>query len=424
MEKYQRVLLSANLRRGGGINSYLLADEMWSSNVKCALVDTAEETLGRDTRRQPEWFRDSANVIVPLIEARNAAFSKWLKSGKREDKVKYAQRRGALVRGVRKAKNEWFVLKAEEVEALDAGKWRAIKELKLARAGLMPSRSAALKKRSGEPCRGPVEILDRWHEHFEGVFNTANEYQESVVDDVQQLPLREEMAGPPTVEEVADAIGRLTRGKAGGESEILPELLQFGGAVLIAFLVRLCELVWWEGEVPKEWRDAIIAPVPKKGDLRDCNNSRPISLLEVTGKVFARVMMSRLQLLGEESVFEESQSGFRFGRRTIDMVFSCRQLVEKVLEQKRKSFILFIDLTKAYYGLLVPRELLWKLLGKYGVPESMIGVLRSLHEGMEARVKVNGELSDVFSVSNGLPRQGCTMAPTRFSLFFTAVIKM
>ena len=54
-----------------------------------------------------------------------------------------------------------------------------------------------------------------------------------------------------------------------------------------------------------------MVPVPKKGDLRDCNKSRGISLLEVTGKVFARVMMSRLQRLGEESVFEESQAGFR-----------------------------------------------------------------------------------------------------------------
>ena len=103
------------------------------------------------------------------------------------------------------------------------------------------------------------------------------------------------------------------------------------------------------------------------------------------------------------------------------MVFSCRQLVEKVIEHNSKAYLLFIDLTKAYDS--VPRELLWKLLAKYGVPEKMLRVLRSLHEGMEAKVKVGGKFSESFSVSNGL-RQGCTMAPALFNLFFTAVIKM
>ena len=172
--------------------------------------------------------------------------------------------------------------------------------------------------------------------------------------------------------------------------------------------------------MPKEWRDAFVVPVPKKGDLRDCNNNRGISLLDVVGKVFARVMMSRLQIVGEESVFEDSQAGFRALRQCMDMIFSCRQLVEKVLEHQDKVYLMFIDLNKAYDS--VPRQLLWKLLAKYGIPESMIKVISSLHTGMEASVKVGGKLSDSFVVSNGL-RQGCTMATSLFNLFFTAVIK-
>ena len=41
------------------------------------------------------------------------------------------------------------------------------------------------------------------------------------------------------------------------------------------------------GTVVSDWKDAIIVPIPKKGDLRECNNWRNISLLDVAGKVFA-----------------------------------------------------------------------------------------------------------------------------------------
>ena len=54
--------------------------------------------------------------------------------------------------------------------------------------------------------------------------------------------------------------------------------------------------------------------------------------------------------VGEEAVFEESQSCFRKGRRPADMSFSCRQLIEKVLEKHTMVFIVFSDLTKAYYS--------------------------------------------------------------------------
>lgn len=53
----------------------------------------------------------------------------------------------------------------------------------------------------------------------------------------------------------------------------------------------------------------------------------------------------------------------------------------------------------------------------------MVKVLSSLHEGMEAQVRVGGKLSDTIFVRNGL-RQGCTMSPVLFNLFFTAVMRM
>ena len=46
--------------------------------------------------------------------------------------------------------------------------------------------------------------------------------------------------------------------------------------------------------------------------------------------------------------------------------------------------MLFIDLRKAYDS--IPRQALWQVLRKYGVPPTMVSLLRSLHEGMKAEV--------------------------------------
>ena len=81
----------------------------------------------------------------------------------------------------------------------------------------------------------------------------------------------------------------------------------------VEMLVELVRDVWEEGCVPADWSDAVLIPFPKKGDLSDCDNWRGISLLEVVGKVVARVIQGRPQKLAEDEL-PESQCGFRKGR--------------------------------------------------------------------------------------------------------------
>ena len=70
--------------------------------------------------------------------------------------------------------------------------------------------------------------------------------------------------------------------------------------------------MWKEKSVPTEWRDAILIPIPKKGDLSHCDNWRGISLLDVVGKVVARILQERLLKLTEDEL-PESPCGFRKG---------------------------------------------------------------------------------------------------------------
>ena len=117
-------------------------------------------------------------------------------------------------------------------------------------------------------------------------------------------------------------------------------------------MLKMIRQVWEDGTVVRDWKDSLVVPIPKKGDLRHCDNWRGISLLDVVGKILARIVKERLESIAE-SVLPESQSGFRKGRGCVDMIFIARQLVEKTREHNDTLYMLFVDLKKAYDS--VPR---------------------------------------------------------------------
>ena len=74
------------------------------------------------------------------------------------------------------------------------------------------------------------------------------------------------------MEELEIALSHLKVRKAGGLSRILPEMILCAGPALHDRLLALMETVWREGAVFGDWRDAVIVPVPKKGNLQLCDN--------------------------------------------------------------------------------------------------------------------------------------------------------
>ena len=240
------------------------------------------------------------------------------------------------------------------------------------------------------------------------------------LENVRQRELRKELETEPSEEELENAIQALRSGKSGGSNGIPPELIRHMGAVFDEYVLDLFREVWRAGKVPQDWVDAVIVVIPKKGDLSLCDNWRGICLLDVFGKLFARILQQKLQRVAEEEL-AETQCGFRRGRGCMDMIFCTRQMVEKAIEHREQLFLVFVDLRKAYDS--VPREAMWRVLEKYGFPVQMINIIRSFHEDMSAELKIGGKLLEGrVGVSSGL-RQGSTMAPALFYLFFNLAVE-
>ncbi len=146
-------------------------------------------------------------------------------------------------------------------------------------------------------------------------------------------------------------------------------------------------------------KDATIVHLYKrKGNRQMCDNYRGISLLCIAGEILSRILLIRYVHL-EQGLLPESQCGFRKERGTVDIIFTARQLKEKCQEQNVDLYTTFVDLTKAFDT--VSREGLCKIMSKFGCPERFICIERQFHEGMQACVLDDGDLSAPFPVTVG-----------------------
>ena len=173
------------------------------------------------------------------------------------------------------------------------------------------------------------------------------------------------------------------------------------------------ETIWEVGSVPQAWKDASIVTIYKKGDRTDFGNYRGISLLSIAGKIFARILLNRLSNHITPGVVPETQCGLRGNRSTVDMIFGLRQLQEKCIEQDRPLNMVFVNFSKAF-------DSSWEDRAMAATEE--VWLPREVHNydrGMMANVSVGGEVSESFSVTNGV-KQGCY--PTLFSIFLSALL--
>ena len=58
--------------------------------MKSALCESAEEVLGHEDRKQPNWFRECEVDLKPLFAERNRLYALWLAIGSERYKKRHA----------------------------------------------------------------------------------------------------------------------------------------------------------------------------------------------------------------------------------------------------------------------------------------------------------------------------------------------
>ena len=308
-------------------------------------------------------------------------------------------------------------------EGDQAGFYKHLKTMNL--EGKRDCSSAHVKAENGVLLRDVELIRERWVRRSHTLLNAKSpRLDPNIAEGLEPWPENMLLGVQPTMQELTNAIRSLVNGKAVGPDGVSVELFKItlnGDPALRRRLLDIVVRIWRGGEVPQQWKDAIIMVLHKKKDRTECGNYRGISLVAHAGKILLKIIARRLSEYCERvGILPEEPSGFRPNRSTTDMMFVIRRLQELARKKRIPLYVYFIDLTKAYDS--VDRTLLWTVLARFGVPQIMISVIRQCHDGMRACVRLDDRVySRWLAVEQGL-RQGCMLAPLLFNIFFEAVI--
>ena len=228
------------------------------------------------------------------------------------------------------------------------------------RGGSKRVENMSIKDKSGKLLLNSADRLERWRGYFNELFNVLSVIDSNLINEIHIDTIskdeEEQQNALPSIEEIRRALNQMKSRKAPGSDEITADILKAGGAPVIQWLHEIFTGVWKNEEMMTDWNLTIFIKLYKnKGEKQLCDNYRGISLLNVTSKIFSRIILNRIQQLIDRQLLE-AQSGFRAQRSTIDQIFTLKLAMEKRREYNKPLFMCFIDITKAYDS--VNRDLL------------------------------------------------------------------
>ena len=141
--------------------------------------------------------------------------------------------------------------------------------------------------------------------------------------------------------------------------------------------------------------------------------------MSVPGKVYGRIFKERV-IENSEGQIGQEQSGFRKGRSCADRIFVLKQICKKTKEKKKRVYVTFMDLEKAYDR--VDRDAIWQVMIIYGIGRKVLKDIMSFYDEGRACVMLRNMVSESFEVKLGL-RHGCVMSPWLFYMFIDGVVR-
>ena len=198
-------------------------------------------------------------------------------------------------------------------------------------------------------------------------------------------------------------------------SGIVVELIQHAGTTFHEKLLNMYNGIISSGVVPLDWHSTVFSMLPKSGNLTDASNWRPIAILPVLYKIFARLLYHRIHPILEKEQSDD-QFGFRVGKRIDDVFSILENIIGKTNEWNLPLWMVSIDLRKAFDRIL--HDPLFDALLAQCVLEGYVQLLAALYSNQQGFV--NG--SRGFGIYRGV-KQGDVISPLLFNAGIEAAFR-
>ena len=161
--------------------------------------------------------------------------------------------------------------------------------------------------------------------------------------------------------------------------------------------------------------EGVLVPLqkPKPKAVGPVKNLRPITLLSTIRKILSRATTKRIAPNTNEYL-SHSQSAYRDGRSTTDIVWSYRWIIAKVQEVEIKIYVVGIDMSSAFDT--IDRTKLVEIVESF-LNEDEARIVRRLLSNTTLEVRVKGAETKPFISNVGSPQGGSISGPL-FEIYF------
>ena len=254
-------------------------------------------------------------------------------------------------------------------------------------------------------------------EVFNNFFIKANENVTPTAHNAHHNPVNQSFfLSPTTPQEVLKIIKSACNKHSSGVDDIPGTIIVQSADILAEPLSGLINHSFSKGIYPSCLKQSKVLPVYKgKGEKKEANNYRPISMPCHFGKVFESAFNIRLNnYLEKYKILSECQNGFRANHGTITALNLAIDHIHEALNEKQLALGLFFDMSKAFDT--VDHSLLLDKLDHIGVRGPALNWIKSYIQERTQVVQLGQKRSKSLEVTRGTP-QGSCLSPTLFNIF-------
>uniref|UniRef100_A0ABM5FP43 Craniofacial development protein 2-like n=1 Tax=Pogona vitticeps TaxID=103695 RepID=A0ABM5FP43_9SAUR len=239
------------------------ASERWE-HFKNAVYNTALSTFGKKTKKMADWFEAHSEELMPAIEDKRRALAVYKACPSEYNLQALRAARSKVQQAARRCSNDYWLQLCSQIQiAAGTGNIKGMYDGIKQALGTMQKKSAPLKSATGVVIQDRAQQMERWVQHYSELYSRENVVTEEALNNIECLPVLEELDSEPTLAEIKAVFDSLASGKAPGRDNIPVEVLKCGKEIIITELYEVFCLCWREGGVPQDMKDANIVTLYK-----------------------------------------------------------------------------------------------------------------------------------------------------------------